>query len=229
MFVVSVRAGTLRAAGLLLALAVVAAAAGWEGNVVRRSDLPLSGAQASGTQASGMQASETQVSGAQASQPAARAVDASTNSGRVAFLQSFGWEVSAQPVEVAEVVIPRTWGAVYDHYNALQKQQGYDLAKYRGRRVKRWTYDVKNYPAQPGASQPGASQPGASQPGAPVQSGVRANLLVLDGRVIGGDISSVALDGFMQGFARQDPVRADVTPAQADLLEETFAAGGRVE
>ncbi len=200
MFVVSVRAGTLRAAGLLLALAVVAAAAGWEGTAVRQSDLPLSGARASETPAS-QPAARQEASGV-------RAADASTNSGRIAFLQSFGWEVSAQPVEVAEVVIPRTWGAVYDHYNALQKRQGYDLAKFRGSRVKRWTYDVKNYPAQ---------------------SGVRANLLVLGGRVIGGDISSVALDGFMQGFARQNPVRADVSPAQADLLQETFAEGGHVE
>ena len=32
---------------------------------------------------------------------------------------------------------------------------------------------------------------------------VRANLLVYEGRVIGGDVCSVELDGFMQGFEKQ--------------------------
>ena len=53
--------------------------------------------------------------------------------------------------------------------------------EYKGKRVKRYTYEVTNYPGQ--------------------ASGVRANLLVDGGMVIGGDICSLTLDGFMHGFA----------------------------
>ena len=57
-----------------------------------------------------------------------------------------------------------------------------DLSKLKGKKVKRWTYEVTNYPKQ--------------------TEGVRANLLVLDGKVVGGDIcSNDAANGFMHGFA----------------------------
>ena len=108
---------------------------------------------------------------------------ASDTKERVAFLSQFGWEVSEDPLEVAEVIIPTEFDETYKAYNDIQKKQGFDLEKYKGTRVKRWTYEIKNYPGYAGNS-----------------GCIRANILVCDGNVIGGDICSVELDGFMHGF-----------------------------
>lgn len=104
---------------------------------------------------------------------------------RVAFLSQFGWEVSEDPLEVAEVMIPSEFDDTYILYNEMQTEQGFNLEKYKGVRAKRWTYEIRNYP------------------GYPEDSGcIRANILVYEGNVIGGDVCSVELDGFMHGFEK---------------------------
>ncbi len=102
---------------------------------------------------------------------------------RIAFLSQFGWEVSKEPAEVAEIVIPSEFDETNEEYNALQKTQGFDLSEYKGQRVKRWSYTVNNYPGYENS-----------------EAVIRANILVLDGTVIGGDVCSTELDGFMQGL-----------------------------
>lgn len=104
-------------------------------------------------------------------------------SGRIAFLAQFGWDVAPDPVEVREVLIPAEFDTTYEQYNALQDEHGLDLSKYCGKRAKRWTYEIKNYP--------GYENSGL----------VQANIFVIDNRVIGGDICSLEKDGFMQSFA----------------------------
>ena len=103
---------------------------------------------------------------------------------RAEFLKEYGWEISTVPMEVEDVTIPHTFNQVYLRYNDLQQSQGFDLTPFRGKRVKRYTYSVLNY--------------------SPQVQGVRATLLCYEGKVIGGDIATVALDGFMQGFERED-------------------------
>lgn len=186
MFVLSLRASTLKVTAALAALAIVVAAAFWEGGVAHTATDSVR---------------EVTVSQPGSSAAAANGVDVSTNALRVAFLNKLGWKVNSEPVEVAEVIIPQTWGTVYKKYNTIQKEQGYDLTQYRGARAKRWTYTVTNYPG--------------------VAEGVRANLLVVNGRLIGGDVSSVALNGFMQGLA-SGTVKTGIKPAQADIVTETF-------
>lgn len=105
-----------------------------------------------------------------------------TNEDRVGFLKEYGWEVDEQPVEFEEVLIPSEFEDVISEYNDLQKSQGYDLLKYKGKRVMRYSYNVKNYPN--------------------VQENVRANLLIYKNTVIGGDVCSVNLDGFMHGLEK---------------------------
>ncbi len=107
-------------------------------------------------------------------------VQGATADQRIAFLAQFGWEVEPEPVEIREVVIPETFDDVYTRYNVLQKEQGMDLLPYAGKTCKQWIYRITNYPLS--------------------GEEVRAVLLVYDGIVIGGDISSVELDGFMTGF-----------------------------
>jgi len=102
------------------------------------------------------------------------------------FISHYGWEVDEEPVEVREVVIPEIFDEVYSNYNAIQINQGFDLEKYAGQRVKRWTYVIRNYPDT-----------------MPEDDYIRLNLLISDGKIIGGDVCSVKLDGFMHGFIKE--------------------------
>lgn len=104
----------------------------------------------------------------------------STNDGRVQFLQGFGWQVAASPVESSQVKIPKEASEVFDRYNQLQKSQGYDLSQYAGKNVMRFVYKIENYP-------------GATEP-------VYATLLVHKNQVIGGDITNTAAKGQIRGF-----------------------------
>ncbi len=121
----------------------------------------------------------------QAKQQMDRAIDlqAETAQERIAFLSQFGWQVEEEPVEIKEIQIPESFDEVYERYNALQREQGFDLTAYCGQKVKQWSYRVLNYPGN-----------------GDDREQIHANLLVCDGMVIGGDVSSVALDGFMQPF-----------------------------
>ena len=107
---------------------------------------------------------------------------AETQQERIAFLKNLGWEAEETPLEVSEVIIPEEFDPVYEKYNAIQKAQSFDLLKYRGKRVKRYTYSISNYPEYNGP--------------------VVANILAYQGKIIGGDICSLALDGFMHGFSK---------------------------
>ena len=112
-----------------------------------------------------------------------------TNEGRVKFLQDFGWEVAASPVESSQVKIPKETSEVFERYNNLQKSQGYDLSRYAGKNVMRFVYKITNYP-------------GATEP-------VYATLLVHKDQVIGGDITDTAAKGQIRGF--QMPAGMDQT------------------
>jgi len=103
-----------------------------------------------------------------------------TNEDRIAYLASYGWEVSPEPISVEELQIPDEFDDTYTQYLDLQAQQGFDLTKYRGKRVKRYTYAVTNYPTG--------------------ESGVQAGLLLYRNTVIGGDVLSNALGGFIHGL-----------------------------
>ncbi|MFR4757027.1 MAG: DUF4830 domain-containing protein [Evtepia gabavorous] len=69
-----------------------------------------------------------------------------TNADRVAFLEGYGWIVSQEPAAVEDIRLPDTFDASYDEYLSLQKSQGFDLSQYAGKTVKRYTYQVSNYP-----------------------------------------------------------------------------------
>ena len=126
----------------------------------------------------------------------------STNEQRVEYIQKFGWTVDPQPIEVVEVNIPRAFNAVYHNYNDLQQKQGFNLLPYRGQRVKRWTYRITNYPG--------------------VTDEVRCNLLIYNNRVIAGDVSTVAISGFMHGLSRANIPQTTTSPQQADITAEIF-------
>lgn len=118
-----------------------------------------------------------------AAQDGAISLKASNASERLAFISQFGWQVEEDPVEVAEIVVPSEFDEVYEKYNAIQKTQNLDLSLYSGKRVKRWTYAVLNYPGYESR-----------------RDVIQLSILVYDGLVIGGDVCSLELNGFMHGF-----------------------------
>ena len=116
------------------------------------------------------------------------------NDARVAFLKSFGWEVTTSPVESGQVRIPEKGNEVFDRYNELQKSQGYDLNAYAGKTVMRYVYQINNYP-------------NATAP-------VYATLLVYKNQVIGGDVTDTSAKGSIRGFKMpQDVPQATLPPA----------------
>ena len=101
---------------------------------------------------------------------------------RIEFLKQFGWEVKSEPVEVCEVTIPAEFDKIFTGYNEIQKRQGLDLSDYKKKKVMRYTYEVTNYEGEDGV--------------------VYANILVYRKRVIGGDICSADVKGFIHGFEK---------------------------
>ena len=99
----------------------------------------------------------------------------------VKFVRQFGWEVADTPDDTIAIYIPKNFDTVLERYNTIQKNQGYDLTKYRGEKATRYTFVITNYPG--------------------VDDKVVINVIVHNGEVIGGDVCCKALGGFMHGFS----------------------------
>ena len=100
----------------------------------------------------------------------------------VNFLSQFGWTVNGETAECQKVTIPQEFDKVFGAYNGLQKAQGLDLSKYKKRELTRYTFEVTNYDDYDGK--------------------VYANVLVYRNRVVGGDICSADVSGFVHGFEK---------------------------
>lgn len=102
---------------------------------------------------------------------------------RVEYLSSLGWNVETPALSVENVLIPKSFSDVFLKYNELQRSQGFDLSRYAGKKVELYTYKVTNHECD---------------------DIVLAELYVYKGEVIGGDIHSSALDGFMTGLKKEN-------------------------
>ena len=100
----------------------------------------------------------------------------------VEFLSQFGWTVNGSTVQTQKVTIPEEFDKVFASYNELQKEQGLDLSKYRKKELTRYTFEVTNYNGYDGK--------------------VYANVLVYRNKVVGGDICSADVTGFVHGFEK---------------------------
>ena len=97
---------------------------------------------------------------------------------RLQFIESLGWQV--EEGDFMEINIPDEFDDVYNNYNDLQKTQGFDLEKYKGKRAINYSYTIKNYPTG--------------------EEGVTLCLVVYKDKIIAGDVSSPKLDSFMHGL-----------------------------
>ena len=100
-----------------------------------------------------------------------------TNSQRVDFIKSLGLSPQEECIASKEIVIPERFGEVYINYNALQSEAGYNLEPYKGSDATVFTYSVETPKGYTGETV--------------------VNLIVYNGRIIGGDISSRVFNGFM--------------------------------
>ena len=103
-----------------------------------------------------------------------------SNEDRLAFVSGFGWEVDPVPVSEVTVRIPSEFDSVYESYNDIQKSQGYNLERFKGKDVVKYSYSVKNYGED--------------------LSDVFINILVYKNKIVGGDLSSANADGFVMRF-----------------------------
>lgn len=117
------------------------------------------------------------IAGAMRGSRAVAAELVTTTGERVEFLSQCGWETDPVSEEAQLIHIPEHFGSVYESYNELQRQQGYDLAPFAGKDCTMYTYTVTNWPDDGQV--------------------VLADLYVYDDRVIGGDVHSTNLNGFM--------------------------------
>lgn len=104
-----------------------------------------------------------------------------TNDDRVAYLASFGWDVRPEPTQTQEVRIPTDPSDVFERYNDLQLSQGFDLHEYAGKSVRRYVYEITNYPD--------------------TEDTYYATLLIYKNAVIGADVCSSAQGGTMHGLS----------------------------
>ena len=95
------------------------------------------------------------------------------------FLTQFGWEIDREPTEIKTVTVPAEFDKVFSAYNEIQKAQGLNLLRYRGKEVTRYSFRILNYED-------------TTLP-------VYANVLVYRNRVIGGDVYS---SDFVKGFEK---------------------------
>ncbi len=62
-----------------------------------------------------------------------------------AYTESFGWQISEESLTFSQITIPYRFNDVYTQYNKVQKKQGFDLAKYKGKTVTLITATVTNF------------------------------------------------------------------------------------
>ena len=112
--------------------------------------------------------------------PALETKNVKTEENRLDFLSRCGWVVAEEPLAVEELVIPKEFDESYAGYLELQVGQGFDLTKFTGCRVKRYVYEILNYPSG--------------------ETGVQVGILIYKNQVIGGEVLSARLDGFIHGL-----------------------------
>ena len=127
-----------------------------------------------------------------------------TNEERIDYLASYGWTTENEPLETVETAIPTEFDETYEKYNSLQKEQGYDLSAYKGKTVTRYTYKITNYPNES------------------VQD-ARVNMLIYENRLIGIDVSSTEIGGFMHGIDKSEATIEEIYGEST--LEDSDKAG----
>ncbi len=98
-------------------------------------------------------------------------------------LKELGWETRGDFAS-EEIVLPKKEEKTWKNYLAMQTE--YPLASYSGCAATRYTVEIANYPLETGP--------------------VYAHIYVADGRILGGDIMTTALTGFMHPLVARSSI-----------------------
>ena len=95
------------------------------------------------------------------------------------FLSALGYRATGDAKSTVEYTLPATLDAVLLGYNEVQKEQGFDLSRYTGKKLTRYTYEIENYEGYDGK--------------------VYANLITYRDRIVGADLTGT---GVGEGFVK---------------------------
>ncbi len=104
------------------------------------------------------------------------------DSDRRAFINSQGYTLADGIVEEFTFSVPKDFDRIISGYNEIQKEQGLDLERYKGKKVTRYTYKVENYEGYEGT--------------------VLANVIVYRSKIIACDISTEDPKGFVKPLVK---------------------------
>ena len=105
-----------------------------------------------------------------------------TENDRREFIKAQGYEIADKAVDKVSFSVPKDFDRIISGYNEIQKKQGLDLGRYKGKKVTRYTYLVTNYEGYDGA--------------------VYANLVVYRKKIIACDVSSADPTGFVEPLVK---------------------------
>ena len=108
-------------------------------------------------------------------------LDNDTNNMIVEYIEGPGWRLDHTPREISYLTIPKEFDVVYDTYNAVQKRAGFPFEEFRGEKVARYTYRILNHKESENST-------------------VIAGVFVFENTIIGGEISSSEVNGFMHAL-----------------------------
>lgn len=77
---------------------------------------------------------------------ASKGVVLSSDEEIVRYIKELGYEVEPESMISREITIPKKFDETYEKYNELQKEYGFDLSKYRGKKAMLYTWEIVNHP-----------------------------------------------------------------------------------
>ena len=99
-------------------------------------------------------------------------INVKSEKGRLSFLSTLGYSVDETAVEKTSERLPEVFDAVTEKYNELQRMQGFDLTRFRGKKLESYTYRVLSLPGKTDVS----------------ETNCLATLIVHKGKVVASDI-----------------------------------------
>jgi len=103
-----------------------------------------------------------------------------TNDDRVSYIKQLGYSIDEETAITKDIIIPTQFSDVYNRYNELQKEAGFDLSVYKGQPATTYEYKIANQ-----------------------QEPTYITLIISEGQLIGGDIHQTALGGEMKPLRKK--------------------------
>ncbi|MBE6899781.1 MAG: DUF4830 domain-containing protein [Ruminococcaceae bacterium] len=65
------------------------------------------------------------------------------NEERTGYIASKGFKTAEEPSLVEEILLPEEFDEILSEYNEIQKESGFDLSPYLGKKVKKYVYPIE--------------------------------------------------------------------------------------